>query len=66
MEEEYGRTLQKLARNTAETYAMHEGKAGSVFFPFLVRCAFPDRTSVPLLLRGKKHSNSTKTSHCPI
>lgn len=30
MEEEYGRTLQKLARNTAETYALHEGKAGFV------------------------------------
>jgi Rho GTPase-activating protein RGD1 len=30
MEEEYGRSLQKLARNTAETYALHEGKAGSI------------------------------------
>ncbi|GJE93311.1 RhoGAP-domain-containing protein [Phanerochaete sordida] len=29
MEAEYGRNLQKLARNTAETYAQHDAKAGS-------------------------------------
>lgn len=32
MEEEYGRTLQKLARNTAETYAMHDARAGFAYF----------------------------------
>ncbi|KAF5383545.1 hypothetical protein D9615_003740 [Tricholomella constricta] len=29
MEEEYGKNMQKLARTTAEAYAMHDGKAGS-------------------------------------
>lgn len=28
IEEEYGRTLQKLARSQAETYALNDGKAG--------------------------------------
>jgi len=28
LEDEYGRNLQKLARSTAELYAMSEGKAG--------------------------------------
>lgn len=30
MEEDYGRTLQKLARNTAEAYGAHDAKAGYV------------------------------------
>ncbi|GLB43374.1 putative fes/CIP4, and EFC/F-BAR homology domain containing protein [Lyophyllum shimeji] len=29
MEEEYGKNMQKLARSTAETYSMNDGKAGS-------------------------------------
>ena len=28
MEEEYGKNLQKLARSTAELYALNDGKAG--------------------------------------
>ena len=28
MEEEYGKNLQKLARSTAEVYAINDGKAG--------------------------------------
>ncbi len=30
LEEEFGRGMQKLAKNTAEGYAMNDGKAGSV------------------------------------
>lgn len=48
MEEEYGRTLQKLARNTAETYAMHEGKAGFVYLSLLYGAA-------AVSLTGLKH-----------
>lgn len=32
LEEEFGRGMQKLAKNTADVYAMNDGKAGSVFF----------------------------------
>jgi len=28
LEEEYGRGIQKLAKNTSEVYAMNDGKAG--------------------------------------
>lgn len=28
IEEEYGKTLQKLARTTSEAYALNDGKAG--------------------------------------
>lgn len=28
IEEEYGKTMQKLARSTAEVYALNDGKAG--------------------------------------
>jgi len=38
LEEEFGRGMQKLAKNTADVYAMNDGKAGSVssflFSPF--------------------------------
>ena len=36
MEEEYGKTLQKLSRSTAEMYAVNDGKAGcgTNFRPF--------------------------------
>jgi len=30
LEEEFGRGMQKLARNTADMYAMNDGKAGCV------------------------------------
>jgi hypothetical protein len=30
MEEEYGKNVQKLARSTAEVYAINDGKAGQV------------------------------------
>ena len=30
LEEEFGRGMQKLAKNTADVYAMNDGKAGSV------------------------------------
>jgi hypothetical protein len=30
LEEEFGRGMQKLAKNTADMYAMNDGKAGSV------------------------------------
>jgi hypothetical protein len=30
LEEEFGRGMQKLARNTADVYAMNDGKAGCV------------------------------------
>lgn len=30
IEDDYGRTLQKIARSTSETYAMNDGKAGCV------------------------------------
>jgi hypothetical protein len=30
LEEEFGRGMQKLAKNTADLYAMNDGKAGSV------------------------------------
>lgn len=32
IEDEYGRNLHKIARATSETYAMNDGKAGSVLF----------------------------------
>jgi hypothetical protein len=37
LEEEFGRGMQKLAKNTADIYAMNDGKAGCVkpVLPFL-------------------------------
>lgn len=45
LEEEYGRGMHKLAKNTAEVYAMNDGKAGYVGFPHTA--TFP--TFPPLL-----------------
>lgn len=38
LEEEFGRGMQKLAKNTADMYAMNDGKAGCVnpIFSFLI------------------------------
>jgi hypothetical protein len=36
LEEEFGRGMQKLAKNTADVYAMNDGKAGSVSFLFSI------------------------------
>jgi hypothetical protein len=36
LEEEFGRGMQKLAKNTADVYAMNDGKAGSVPFLFSI------------------------------
>lgn len=33
LEEEYGRGMHKLAKNTAEVYAMNDGKAGYALLP---------------------------------
>lgn len=36
LEEEFGRGMQKLAKNTADVYAMNDGKAGCVPFLFSI------------------------------
>ena len=47
LEEEFGRGMQKLAKNTADLYAMNDGKAGCVR-PLLSRSFFmPTRVILP-------------------
>ena len=48
LEEEFGRGMQKLAKNTADVYAMNDGKAGSVSSPLFSMFLCPDLRSSQL------------------
>lgn len=56
IEEEYGKTLQKLARSTAEVYSMNDGKAGlvSLLFSVDIRLSYYSRTFVTVWQNSMK------------
>lgn len=60
MEEEYGRTLQKLARGSSEVYSMSDGKAGCVMDSQLSSGNTLIISTEPLSLPGKRLCESTK------
>ena len=65
LEEEFGRGMQKLAKNTADLYAMNDGKAGCVR-PLLSRSFFvPTRVIFPQLFRHRVADEFENTrDHC--
>lgn len=51
-EDEYGRNMQKLAKATAEAYAINEGKAGFVLL-YASNSTLSNSGTDPLLSHGK-------------